>query len=121
MNFDKISIGIDIVMIERFKKKPYISNENFYKKIFHDSEITYCLNKINAYQSFAGKFAIKEAVIKSINIKMGFLDILTEHANSKPIVKLINNSSFDFKVSVSHEKNYAIAIVLCNEKIPSIV
>ena len=35
-------IGTDIVDILRFKTKPLKNNQNFYKKIFSDSEIKYC-------------------------------------------------------------------------------
>ena len=76
----------------------------------------YCLKQKNSYQSFAAKFAIKESVIKSINKKISFLNILTDHKNSKPVVKLIENPSFDFLVSVSHEKSYAIAVVISESK-----
>ena len=50
---EKIGIGIDIIDINRFNEKPFETNKNFYKKIFHDSEIKYCLNKKNSSQSFA--------------------------------------------------------------------
>jgi len=109
---EKMGIGIDIVEINRFEEKPFEKNKNFYKKIFHDSEIKYCLKQKNSYQSFAAKFAIKESVIKSINKKISFLNIKTDHKNSKPIVKLVKNSSYNFLVSVSHEKSYAIAVVI---------
>ncbi len=40
----KISnIGIDIINIEKFKKKEYVKNKKFYEKIFTSSEIKYCL------------------------------------------------------------------------------
>lgn len=109
---EKIGIGIDIIEINRFKEKPFETNSNFYKKIFHDSEIKYCLNHKNPYQSFAAKFAIKESVIKSINKQLSFLDILTDYVGSKPIVTLLNDSSYNFLVSVSHEKVYAVAVVI---------
>lgn len=109
---EKVGIGIDIVEINRFEKKPFKNNKNFYKKIFYDSEIEYCLKQKNSYQSFAAKFAIKESVIKSINKEISFLNILTDHKNSKPVVKLIKNPSYNFRVSVSHEKSYAIAMVI---------
>jgi len=115
--FEKFGIGIDIIEINRFKTKPFKEHENFYKKIFHDSEIKYCLNHKNSSQSFATKFAIKESVIKSINQKIDFLDILTDHLDSKPIVSLLPDSSYNFLVSVSHEKLNAIAVVIsekCN-------
>ena len=109
---EKIGVGIDIIEINRFQDKPFETNNNFYKKIFYDSEIQYCLNQNNPYQSFATKFAIKESVIKSINKKINFLDILTDHLNSKPIVQLLENSSYNFLVSVSHEKSNAVAVVI---------
>ena len=67
---EKIGIGIDIIDINRFSEKPYSENKIFYEKIFHNSEIKYCLNHKNSSQSFAAKFAIKESVIKSINKKI---------------------------------------------------
>ena len=113
---EKIGIGIDIVEIKRFEDKSFEKNLSFYKKIFHDSEIKYCLEHTNSSQHFAAKFAIKESVIKSLDKKVGFLNILTGYSNSKPTVTLLDDSSYSFLVSVSHEKLYAIAIVL-SEKI----
>ena len=109
---EKFGIGIDIIEINRFDQKPYPENENFYKKIFHDSEIKYCLNNKNSDESFAAKFAIKESVIKSINNRIDFLDILTDHSNLQPIVSIIDNNSYNFLVSVSHEKHNAVAVVI---------
>ena len=109
---EKIGIGIDIIDTVRFKGKPFETNENFYKKIFHDSEIKYCLEHVNSSQSFAAKFAIKESVIKSINHQISFLDILTGHLDSKPTVTLLNDHSYDFLVSISHEKLHAVAVVI---------
>jgi len=56
------NIGIDVINIERFKKKEYTKNKKFYQKIFTNSEIKYCLRFKNSSEHFAGKFAIKEAV-----------------------------------------------------------
>ena len=109
---EKIGIGIDIIDTVRFKEKPFEINEDFYKKIFHDSEIKYCLERANSSQSFAAKFAIKESVIKSINHQISFLDILTGHLDSKPTVTLLNDHSYDFLVSISHEKLHAVAVVI---------
>ncbi len=107
-----IGIGIDIIEINRFDKKLFKENQIFYKKIFHDSEIQYCLNQKNSSQSFAAKFAIKESVIKAIHKQIEFLDILTDHTSSKPSVSLTNDTSYTFLVSVSHEKTIAIAVVI---------
>jgi len=113
---EKFGIGIDIVSNKRFKELPYLTNKNFYKKIFQQSEIDYCLKFKNSAEHFAGKFAIKEAVIKSIKEKIVFLDILTDYSNFKPIVSLPTNLSYKFLISVSHEKLCTIAVVISENK-----
>ena len=113
----KISnIGIDIVNIERFKRKEYAKNKKFYQKIFTNSEIKYCLEFKNSPEHFAGKFAIKEAVKKSIKEKIPFNKILTIHKNSKPRIILKMKLNYEFLVSMSHEANMAVAIVIALKK-----
>ena len=109
---EKLGIGIDIIEIKRFLNKPYETNLDFYKKIFHESEISCCLERKNFAECFAGKFAIKESVIKSIPKKITFLDILIDYSDSKPVVTLIDDSSYSFLVSLTHEKLYAVSVVI---------
>lgn len=111
-----IGIGIDIVDIEQFRQIPFESKPNFYKKIFSPSEIRYCLKYKNPYEHFAGKFAIKEALKKSIPDSVTLLDIETQHVKSKPQIKLKKKLriKYSFSVSVSHEKNLAVAVVIFN-------
>ena len=110
------NIGIDIINIERFKKKEFAKNKKFYQKIFTNSEIKYCLEFKNSSEHFAGKFAIKEAVRKSIKDKIPFNKILTIHRNSKPRIILKTKQDYEFLVSVSHEANIALAIVIALKK-----
>jgi len=111
-HFKNIGVGIDIVEIARFKKMSYDSNKSFYKKIFTLSEIKYCTKFNEPYKHFAGKFAIKEAVQKSISKNVKLSDIVTAHKKSKPIVSIKGNKQYGFVASVSHERTHAIAIVL---------
>ena len=115
---ESLGVGIDIVEVDRFKKKKYEKNKIFYKKIFVCSEINYCLKFKNSAERFAAKFAIKEAVIKSIFEKIHFIDIEIIYKNAKPGINLRNllQKKFNFLVSVSHEKDFAVAIVI-SEKI----
>ena len=112
-----LGIGIDIIEVSRFRKKQYEENKNFYKKIFVKSEINYCLKFKNSAERFAGKFAIKEAVIKSIPEKIGPRDIEIVYVNRKPRIILKNSlrKKYDFIVSVSHEKEFAIGIVVAEK------
>ena len=112
-----LGVGIDIIEVSRFKKKKYEENRNFYKKIFVTSEINYCLKFKNSAERFAGKFAIKEAVIKSIPEKIGLRDIEIMYVNRKPRIRLKKSldKKYDFIVSVSHEKEFAVGIVIAKK------
>lgn len=115
---ENIGLGIDIVEISRFKELDLRKKENFYKKIFTESEIKYCQKFKDDYRHFAGKFAVKEAVIKSINKKINFLDIITSNQKKKPTVKILKKNYHIFRVSISHEEKFAVAVVI-SEKIDS--
>ena len=104
----KIGIGIDIVDISRFRKKKFQKNLNFYRKILSESEIKYCTKFKSPYEHFAGKFALKESVIKSIH------DIQTSNSKYGPTISLLGKKAkkYSFLCSVSHEKKFAIAVVI---------
>jgi len=113
---EKFGIGIDITNVEDFEKKLFKNEPKFYKKLFLDSEIKYCLKFKNSSEHFAGKFALKEAVKKSLNKKISMLKIETYHENSKPMIKVnLKNDKYQFLVSLSHEKKNAIAVVVSEE------
>ena len=109
---DKIGIGIDLTKIKKFEDMPYEKNLDFYKNLFSKNEIEYCIKFKNPYEHFSGKFAIKEAVIKAIGEKIPLLSIITDHKDSQPIVKIENSSEYNFKVTVSHEEDFAMAVVI---------
>ena len=110
---EKLGIGIDITSISDFKNVPYHKKPALYANLFQPSEINYCLKYNDPSPHFAGKFALKEAVKKSINENIYISKIETSYKQSKPIVNLINfQKNYNFRASISHEKNYAIAIVI---------
>ena len=114
---ENFGIGIDISSIEKFKNKSFKQNESFYKKIFTEQEIVYCLKFSNYYEKFAGKFALKEALLKSINKKITFSEIETSYSDSKPTVKILDSDqNYRFLASLSHENEIAVAVVI-SEKI----
>ena len=69
---ENFGIGIDIVDINRFEKITYAEKPSFYNKLFTSSEIEYCLKFKTPAQHFAGKFAIKESLKKSIDEPISF-------------------------------------------------
>ena len=81
----ELSIGVDIVSIDRMKN---ILNSNkgirFKHRIFTKSEIFYCQNRANSSHHFAGRFAAKEAVKKALlasgeeNIPLSGIEIIRQ-------------------------------------------
>lgn len=101
---DKLSVGVDIQMVDKFPtvKDPW--EEPFYKESFNEVEIAHCLKKINPFESFAGIFAAKEAVSKATGIHRENIWISFSE-EGKPLSKLA-------AISISHDGNFAAAIAV---------
>jgi len=96
-----MNVGTDIVHISRFKGIDNLS----LKKIFHPSELK---NKDPLH--LAGIFAAKECCRK-IFPNSGWLDFeIKKQKDGKPLIHTIHNFKGD--VSISHDGNYAIAVVI---------
>ncbi|MGK7389894.1 MAG: holo-ACP synthase [Candidatus Cyclobacteriaceae bacterium M2_1C_046] len=118
--------GIDIVEVDRIKRS-LEKNDGFSKAVFSKQEIEYCESRGNKFESYAGKFAAKEAFFKALGTgwsgKMNFYEVIVlNNALGKPEIRLEGEALNFFKnnpaalhVSVSHTKNYATAIVILEE------
>lgn len=120
-----ISNGVDIVKVSRIEKIINGKHKSlFLKKIFTEKEIDYFESTMFSPQSISGYFAAKEATMKAIGKgmnKIKFKDIeIIKDSENKPFIKLHGNAKIvmkennihDFKLSISHEKEYAIAFVI---------
>ena len=64
----QIKSGIDIIEVERIKSSIDEMGDNFLDRVYTENEIQYCESKKkNKYQSYAARFAVKEAAFKSIS------------------------------------------------------
>ena len=113
----KVTNGTDIVEIKRIKKDIELNGDKFLKRLFTDKEIEYCESKkVQKFQSYAARFAAKEATYKALSDYIDFpytwkdFEVVNEE-NGKPIIKL--NFKIDqlenLEISLSHCKEYAIA------------
>lgn len=113
----KFKIGNDIIETERIKKLCEKYGDKFKTRIYTNNEIKYCESKgINKYQSFAGRFAAKEAIFKAISsalsnkYSVNWTDIeIINDSNGRPCVHLNINCIKDIDISISHIKDFAIA------------
>jgi phosphopantetheine--protein transferase-like protein len=107
---NKLNIGLDIENISNFRATDDYREEEFYKQNFSGTEIAYCLLQSNPLQSFAGKFAAKEALIKCNNklksIPFNQIEILNK-PNGQPYYR-------NYAISISHSGDIAIAFAAQN-------
>ncbi len=117
MEFENISIGVDIEEISRFEGKERGKDANFLARIFTEKELDYCYKNKNYASHLCGKYCAKEAAVKALtnfninNVYYGDIEILNKD-NGIPFVNLPKYPDIKFKVSVSHSKLYATATVL---------
>ena len=110
--------GVDIVDVARIKKSIEKYQDSFLDRIFSKDEQHYCFSKSNPYIHFSGKFAAKEAVMKSVlsseDVKLiGFLDIsIINDSNGIPKVGIKNLPGVNIKISISHTEHQAIAFAI---------
>jgi holo-[acyl-carrier protein] synthase len=111
---NNLSIGVDIVSIERIRDILRSSKrDRFLSKIFSSNEINDALSKLDEAQFFAGRFAAKEAVRKaksndSLRPSNSFKSIeIFNYKGGKPGVKAPNCKNVE--LSISHDGGYAIA------------
>lgn len=116
----KISNGTDIIEINRIQEVIEKNGSRFLEKIYTPKEIAYCeAKKAQKYQSYAARFAAKEAAYKAlseyINFRYSWKDFEIENnEKGKPILKIhfdIHNLQ-ELEISISHCKRYAVANVV---------
>ena len=118
-------IGTDIVKISRIRKS--LNKKSLIHRLFDESEIQKCQKKSNSFNCFAKRFAAKEAFSKAlgtgISKGINFKEIvILNEKNGKPYIKLLNETKknvikklkvkkYKVSLSISDEKNYAVAFV----------
>ena len=120
--------GLDIIEIDRIRKSLGKYSPRFENRVFTDGEISYCQSQADPGKHFAARFAVKEAVSKSlgtgINHEVGFKDIeVINQTSGKPIVKMRGRGKELFEklnlksihISISHERHHAIAHAIAEQ------
>ncbi len=84
------------------------------KRLFCESEILHAITKPDPFISLVGIFAAKEAIIKSLSSikKITFNEITIVYKSNGMPFALINKKSFKSSISISHNKDIAIAICI---------
>lgn len=118
--------GVDIIEIDRVRQSFETCGDSFRNRVFTEKEIEYCESKkLVRFESYAARFAGKEAVSKAFGtgigkgVKWRDIEILND-AQGKPHVLLSERADEIYKeikakgisISLSHCKEYAVAYVV---------
>ena len=120
-------IGIDIIDINRIKSVLNKYGDKFKYKCFHQNEISWSNSKLKSAESFAKRYAAKEACAKALGTGLArgvfWKDIeVINNKYGKPFIRLHNNAlnflnkkinkNAKIELSLSDEINFAIANVI---------
>ncbi|MGD9588950.1 MAG: holo-ACP synthase [Pyrinomonadaceae bacterium] len=120
-----LSIGIDIVEVYRIEETMN-RTPSFAERVFTTAERSYCEAKgAAAYQSYAARFAAKEAFFKALKTgwkgKLGWADVeVVAGPDGEPLLNITNEAARLMKslgaerahLSISHTREHAVAQVI---------
>src|SRR5512143_3399346 len=114
-----VSVGVDIVEVERIRRAIDRWGAQFLDKIFTPAEIDYCRGKAREAESFAVRFAAKEAFAKALKVGKASVwrevEIARGEEAPRPVVLLHGTAralvgARRVDVSLSHTAEYAVAV-----------
>ena len=120
-----VGVGTDIVEIPRIGKMIARHGEHFLTRVYTDEEIRYCQRRKESFQHFAGRWAAKEAVMKTLGTGfsrgVGWRDIeVCSSRSGQPSIALhggareiaLQAGIAEILITISHCRAYATATAL---------
>jgi holo-[acyl-carrier protein] synthase len=117
-----VGLGVDICEIARMERA-LARHPTMRARVFTPEEIAYCDAKARPAESYAGRFAAREAVIKALGGYRGkrWRDIsVTRHPSGAPIIALAGRARdraealglSKILITFTHEKTSAVAFAV---------
>lgn len=128
MGNGKVSVGVDIIEIERIARTMARFGERFLRRVYTDAELTYCQGRVS---QLAARFAAKEAVAKALGVGLVWREGIfwrdvevTRDRRGKPGIRLHGGALeraqqeglTDWALSLSHSRKHAVAMVVAMKK-----
>jgi holo-[acyl-carrier protein] synthase len=120
-----VAIGVDAVDIARIERLWRQSGERFVRRLFTDAEAAYCQGRQHPAESFAARFAAKEATMKCLRSGwaegVGFRQIEVVREPSGAVRLLLHGQAGahaarlgirTFHLSLTHTQTTATAFVI---------
>lgn len=120
-----LGIGLDMCDVRRIARA--CESERFIRRVFTEEERTHAEAKSSRNAHLAGAFAAKEAFAKAVGLglaRVGLLNVSVGHTDcGAPILRLNENAPqlqpflrSRFHLSITHDGDYACAIVICESE-----
>ena len=117
-----LGLGVDLCEIARMERA-ISRHPTFRDRVFTPEEIAYCESKARPAESYAGRFAAREATIKALGGYRGrrWQDIsVMRHPSGAPAIRLDGNAKRradalgvdEILITFTHEKTNAIAFAV---------
>ena len=118
-----VGVGLDLVDIERFARV-LARHENMAERLFSPEERAYAATMVNPAPTLAGRFAVKEAVMKALGVGLGAVDwadiAVRRRPGGAPELVVTGRAAAlagargigDWHVSISHTATVASATVV---------
>lgn len=115
-------VGVDMIEVRRIERALTSRGKRFVDRVFTASEVSYCDSRRTKYQSYAARFAAKEAVSKLIGTGFsGFLprdiEVVTSEEGRPRIVLHRRAKQLAYEegiraveISLSHVGEFAVAV-----------
>ena len=127
-----VSTGVDLIEVARIQQalEDPRTGRRFRERVYTAGEIAYCESKHRGkYESYAGRFAAKEAVMKALGrgwgSKVAWAEIEVARARSgKPGIVLHDKTAqfaeqlgiHDWVLSITHTKEHGLAYVIAQQQ-----
>jgi holo-[acyl-carrier protein] synthase len=119
---DIAGLGVDLCEIARMERA-IARHPTLRDRVFTPEEIAYCDSKARPAESYAGRFAAREATIKALGGYRGrrWQDIsVTRHPSGAPAIRLDGNAKgradalgvTDVLITFTHERTNAVAFAI---------
>jgi holo-[acyl-carrier protein] synthase len=120
-----LGVGTDLMEIARIDHSIHRFGERFLQRVFTEREIQYCQRKKNAAESFAARFAAKEAGAKAlgtgISHGVSWLELeVTRERSGRPTLQLSGRAAqraqrlgvTGISLSLTHSRDLTMAVVV---------
>jgi len=120
-----LGVGTDLMEIARIRQSIARFGDRFLARVFTPREIEYCQRKKNAAESFAARFAAKEAGAKAlgtgISHGVNWLELeVAREPSGKPLLQLSGRAALraqslgvaHISLSLTHSRDTALAVVI---------